>query len=403
MYVATGAGENLTTVGVATLNLQFGGVEAMARRDRTKKVGLPQDTAKTVNHTVGSLEQAFQKSEEWLRLAALGSQLGLWYWDEIRQELLWDAKTREMFGAPIKGKISLQANFIDMLHPDDRDRVMRTWRRAVEKGLPYSMDFRAVMSDGSIRWINGRGKGYYDKAGKPLYMVGVAFDITDRKEAEQERLELSGRLINAQEEERTHLARELHDDFSQRLALLNIELEEVAEMTRDSATDASKRVCELMKVVAEIESDLHSLSHRLHSSKLEVLGLVPSVRSLCAETAKQQGIEVEFGHSGVPKSLPPDTVLSLFRIVQEGLRNVIRHSRASRVEVRLRGDSDEISLTLLDNGAGFDLTKNRASNGIGIHSMRERARMLGGTFEVLSRPMQGTQITVTVPSGRSAR
>src|SRR5262249_24285633 len=157
--------------------------------------------------------------------------LGLWYWDEVGEELRWDAKTREMFGAPGKGKVTLQSDFIDALHPEDRDRVVQTWRHVLEKGLPYSIDFRAVRPDGSICWVHARGKGYYDKAGKPLYMVGVVFDVTDRKEAEQERLELSGRLISAQDEERTHVARELHDDFSQRLALLNIELEGVAEMT----------------------------------------------------------------------------------------------------------------------------------------------------------------------------
>ena len=138
----------------------------MTRRDPAKIIGLR------------------QKSEDWLQLAAKGSELGLWYWDEVRQKLDWDSKTREMFGAPPDGKVSLQT-FIDALHPDDRDRVMRHWRHCVENGLPYSIDLRVVRGDGSVRWINARGKAHYGKQGKPPYMVGVVFDVTERKREEQ--------------------------------------------------------------------------------------------------------------------------------------------------------------------------------------------------------------------------
>jgi len=135
----------------------------------------------------------------------------LWHWDEIGKTLYWDSKTRRMFGVPEQGEIELQT-FEAALHPDDRDRVMRTWRDSFEGGIPYSVELRAVRPDGGLRWLRGLGKGHYDKDGNPLYMVGVAFDVTEHKQAEQERLELSGRLIDAQERERSRLARELHDD-----------------------------------------------------------------------------------------------------------------------------------------------------------------------------------------------
>jgi len=139
----------------------------------------------------------------------------------------------------------------------------------------------------------------------------------------------------------------------------------------------------------------------LHSSKLDILGLSRGVGSLCGKCAKQYGIQIDVDHLDVPQLVPPDTALCLFRVVQEGLHNVSKHSQASKVEVRLKGNGVAISLTLCDNGVGFEPSKN-LSNGIGIQSMKERVRMLDGTFEVRSQPMQGTQIEVVVPL-KSAR
>src|SRR5215469_1337477 len=227
-------------------------------------------------------------------------------------------------------------------------------------------------------------------------MVGVALDVTERKEAEDERVELSGRLINAQEQERARLAREIHDDFSQRIALLANELDFVCRMIGESAGEASERLHQLQTRVREFGDDLHALSQRLHSSRLEYLGLGPAVRSYCAEIAEQHQIQIEV-HQNVPRTLPPEVALCLFRIVQEGLRNVIQHSRASKVDVLLEGGVQAVSLTISDNGVGFEPSSSFASRGIGISSMSARAQMLGGTFDVLSRPAQGTQIAVILP------
>jgi len=346
-------------------------------------------------------DESLMKSEEWLRLAAQGAQMGLWYWNEATKELFWDRKTREMFGVNLGGEVTLDT-FYGALHPDDLARVREIWRHEMELGLPYDLEYRALRPDGSIRWIQARGSGYYDKDGKPLCMVGVVFDVTERKLADQERMELSGRLINAQEQERTHLARELHDDFSQRVALLCVEMTSLAQVTGNPL--ACKRLSELKEEMQGLGEDLHALSHRLHSSKLEILGLAVSARSFCAEYAKQHGIQIDFVERDVPKLMPPDTALCLFRIVQEGLRNVSKHSRASRAKVRLQADSEAISLSLSDNGVGFELAQCLASDGIGVLSMKERARMLGGAFEIVSQPMHGTQITVSVPliSARTA-
>jgi len=370
----------------------------MTQPGPTKIAGLRQGSYKNVNRA--AMQKALLKSEEWLRLAAEGSsELGLWYWDELRRGLHFDAKTREMYGVSVRRKVTLQT-FIDALHPDDRARVIRTWRHAVEKELPYSVGMRALRPDGSVRWIHGRGIGHYGRAGKPLCMVGVDFDVTERRQGELERVELAGRLINAQELERSRLARELHDDFSQRMAIIARRLEKVAAAVEDSESAIETQLNELRVLVDKVGGDLHTLSHRLHSSALEILGLAQNIGPFCADFAKEHGIQIDFESADIAQSVPPEVTLCLFRIVQEALRNVVKHSHASNVEVRLKGNSETVSLTLSDNGVGFDVSQKCASMGIGIQSMKERTRMLGGTFEVRSHRMQGTQITVTVPLNR---
>jgi signal transduction histidine kinase/ABC-type uncharacterized transport system substrate-binding protein len=222
-------------------------------------------------------------------------------------------------------------------------------------------------------------------------------DITERKQVEEERAQLSGRLINAQEQERSRLARELHDDFNQRLAILAIDLERTGQLIKTSPNIASEKILELWNRASEIGADLHSLSHSLHSSTLESLGLILGVSSFCAEFAEQQGIQVDFVHENVPRSVPPDVSLCLFRIIQEGLRNVKKHSGSSRTEVRLNGADRALHLSISDMGVGFDQNRLSTRMGLGIRSMEERLHLIGGRFEIQSQPMEGTRIDVWVP------
>jgi signal transduction histidine kinase len=197
-----------------------------------------------------------------------------------------------------------------------------------------------------VRWINARGSGYYGTDGKPLYMIGVVFDVTDRKEAEQERLELSGRLIVAQEQERKRLAQEIHDDFCQRFAVLSVRLRTLArsELQRNPSVD------ELIGDVATLEAELQAFAHRLYSPKLTLLGLVSSLESLCKDFSRDYRVQVAFEHADVPGDIANDRALSLFRIVQETLHNVAKHSGATRVAIDLKGTSDAVALSVFDNG-----------------------------------------------------
>jgi len=217
------------------------------------------------------------------------------------------------------------------------------------------------------------------------------------KLAKEKERHLSGKLINAEEQERRRIASELHDDFSQRLALLALGLENVEEATPSSFREVHGRLHDLVKSTNEFSADLHTLSHRLHSSTLESLGLVPAVAALCKEFSANQGIGVAFKADEIPRSVHPDTALCVFRIVQEGLRNLKKHSGANEAKVVLRMGRDRLELTVRDDGHGFDLSRLSRNEGIGVRSMEERARALGGDFAIQSKPGKGTTLKAAVP------
>jgi signal transduction histidine kinase/ABC-type uncharacterized transport system substrate-binding protein len=217
------------------------------------------------------------------------------------------------------------------------------------------------------------------------------------KRAKGRQMTLSGMLITAQEKERSRLASEIHDDFSQRLALMALELENAEEAIGTSPDEAAQQVHNILNYASELGADLHTLSHRLHSSTLERLGLVPGITALCKEFAVQQGIEIDLLTDDVPRSVQPDVALCLFRIVQEGLRNLKKHSGTAKAQVRLRKVANKLHVSVSDEGVGFDLHDLGGKEGLGIRSMEERAYLLGGRFEIYSKPGKGTRIEAVVP------
>jgi len=213
--------------------------------------------------------------------------------------------------------------------------------------------------------------------------------------------ELAGRLIHAQEQERSRIGRELHDHISQMLGVLTIRLDQLrAEETTPSSVAAV--LGELRAHTAEITDDIHGLSHRLHSSALDYLGLVPALHKLVNEFAARHGIDVQFTHDAMPAPLPSTVALSLFRVVEEGLTNVVKHSQAASAQVRVSGDADGISLWIHDDGRGFAPLALETGAGLGFVSMRERLRTLRGTVRVDSAPGEGTTIEVRVPAASIA-
>ena len=225
----------------------------------------------------------------------------------------------------------------------------------------------------------------------------LLFTRKQLKQAQFAQARLSGMLINAGEKERSRVASELHDDFSQRLALIALKLENVSEIVSPFSKEANQQLHELLNSTSELGADLHTLSHRLHSSTLESLGLVPAIGALCKEFTARQGVKAEFTSDDVPRSVHPDTALCIFRIVQEGLRNLKKHSGAQQALVSLRVNARKLSASVLDQGCGFNMKELNHKDGLGIRSMGERVRLLGGEFMIQSAPGKGTTVSAWVP------
>jgi PAS domain S-box-containing protein len=348
-------------------------------------------------------EEKLRASEERLRLAQWAARIGTFDLNIRTGVDIWPPETEALYGLPPGGFGGTWTAFENLIHPDDRGKIIELGHEMMRTGQPAEGEWRVVWPDGSVHWIAGRGQVLMDESGEPSRMLGVNLDVTERKLAEKALAGLSGRLIDAQEEERKRIAREIHDDYTQRLAMVAIDLERLAEHVKDFSAEAQQQLRQLWSHVSEIGADLHSLSHSLHSSTLENLGPVAGIRAFCEEFSDQQGIEVDFAHKNVPHGTPDDVALCLFRIVQESLRNAKRHSGANSAEVRLEGLGEKLHLSVVDRGRGFDVNKQSSESGIGIRSMEERLRLLGGHLEVYSRPTEGTRVEAWLPVKTASR
>jgi signal transduction histidine kinase len=259
-----------------------------------------------------------------------------------------------------------------------------------------------VWADGSVHWIAGRWQVFMDASGEPSKMIGVNVDVTERKLADAALADVSRRLIEAQEQERARIGRELHDDIGQRLALLAVESQLLHEDTLILPAVRS-RMGEFQKQISEIADDIQSLSHELHSARLQYLGIASAMRGFCQEFAKQQKVEIDFKAHDLPSPLSPDISLCLFRVLQEALHNSAKHSGVRQFEVRLWVVSDEIHLTVKDSGAGFDREAVKESRGLGLVSMAERLKLVDGQLSIDSQPQRGTTIRARVPLSKVAR
>jgi PAS domain S-box-containing protein len=288
------------------------------------------------------------------------------------------------------------------VHPEDVQRCIRTYSASFDARAPFEMEYRLRRFDGEFRWIVDYGTPRFESDGTFCGYIGSAVDITERKSSEESLHTLSGRLIHAQEQERARIARELHDDFSQRLALLGIGLGQLWKELPESQVEQRTGVLEILKGTKEMSSDLHSLSHQLHSSKLELVGLVSALSGLCKEMSEKYKIEIHFTKSGSLPKIAKDVELCLFRVTQEALGNVVKHSQSKSAQVELGANSMGVSLRIVDAGRGFEPDLSNPTAGIGLVGMRERLRLVGGRLSVKSVLLRGTEIIAEVPQAAPA-
>lgn len=281
------------------------------------------------------------------------------------------------------------------------DAQARGWfREACERAASGQMirsDVTVSMAEGrkvSLDFMLAPVKG---DDGKLTQLVASAVDISERKRMEEALRDLSGRLISVQEAERRRIARELHDDLNQRMAILSIGLQQLDQAIPKRQRALRDRIQGLWASAQETSAEIHRLSYQLHPSKLEHLGLMAAVKDFCDEVSERQSPRIEFLHRGFPAAVPKDIALCVFRIAQESLHNVVKHSGADECQVMLERTDQAIHLSVTDNGRGFNVGSAGAAMGLGLISMRERLRLVGGEIFIDSQSSRGTHIAVSIP------
>ena len=293
-------------------------------------------------------QEALRESEERLRLAAEAGKMFAYTWDAATDQMLRSGDS-DLLGVdtatPYTGR-----QLLEKVHPDDRHLLVSAFDRLTPDTPLFQVSYRMFRPDGEIVWVERNSRAYFDEHGRVLRIIGMVADVTQRKRAEEVLSSLSRRLIQAQEAERARIARDLHDDIGQRLAVLTMTLEQLTHIRSHTPDEGRSDLDALRAQAAEISASVRALAHELHSSRLQHLGVVAAMKGFCAELSAQQKVEVDFGCAEIQPEVPAETALCLFRVLQEALHNAVRHSGVRQFDVQLRETPDALQLTVRDKG-----------------------------------------------------
>jgi len=282
--------------------------------------------------------------------------------------------------------------------PEDWPKFSQKLRSALNEGSGFHrVEKRCLHKTGRIVYTESSGSLIRNIHGDPQYFVGEVVDVTKRKEAEETVASINRRLVEAQEAERARIARDLHDDVNQRIALAATDIEKLKQNPPTSTAELQRQLSEVWQQLIAVSTGVQSISHQLHSPQLEYLGVVAAIRSFCREFAARTNVEINFKTDEIPNNVSHEVSLCLFRIVQEALQNATKHSQVRHFEVILSCSDNRLFLTVSDRGIGFDADEPTAKTGLGLISMRERVRLVNGAINIESKRMRGTTIHVCVP------
>jgi PAS domain S-box-containing protein len=341
-------------------------------------------------------EQALRASEERLRLALEAAHMGIFDWDMTSQRIVWSHWHEELWGFKPGEFAGTYEAFSQRVHPDDLPGVNAEVTRCMAAGEPFIREFRVVWPDGGTHWILGTGRFEFAPDGQPRRMLGTVIEISDRKRAETERQQLLVQLLEAEDEERGRLARELHDTTAQHLVATKMNLTRLSESGAALTPPGPQLVADSLGLLDRALHEIRTFTYLLHPPLLEALGLAGAVRDYSSGFAERSGVRTTVDAEGFTGRLPPAMELALFRVVQESLGNVHRHSGSDCARIRLERDAQEVRLEIQDNGRGMPAD---ARAGVGLAGMRERLRQLGGRLEVGS-DAEGTTVLASLPLGK---
>ena len=345
-------------------------------------------------------DQALRDSEARLSLAADAAGVGLWTLDNDTGVYWATDKARAIFGYP-PGSVVSHELFESSVYPEDLPLVRDAIARSARTGDALAVEYRIQRPDGEFRWVSSRGRSEFKATGEPHRLMGVSIDVTERKLNDEALHQLSQRLIRAHEDERALIARELHDDVTQQLAVLAIEAGRAAVDLPEGPK--ATLLTSVREGLARLSEDVHALAYHLHPSILEELGLPEALRAECDRRRRQSSFEILTDLDPDAAGLEREAALCLFRVAQEALTNIARHAAAQVVTVTLHQMEDGVRLAVRDDGGGFAPRDSRSHRRLGLASMRERVRLVHGTLDVESAPGAGTSVIAWVPDGEAPR
>lgn len=375
--------------------------------------------------------KALREAEERTRFSLEAAGVGTWEWNIATGEVHWSENMERVHGQASGSFRGTFESFLENVHPDDRQRIPQLVQQAISGDGKYYVEYRQIRADGTLGWMEGHGQVRYDAAGKPTSMVGVCMDITKRKEAEmaqqelRERLEervrertrdlqeknaelqrhgelvrqLSARLMQSQDEERRRIARELHDSAGQIVTALQLNLQPIETKIESVAPDAARAVRESLALVSQLSQELRTISHLLHPPLLDEAGLASALRWYVEGYADRSKIAVDLKLSPDLGRLSREMETAIFRMVQECLTNIHRHSESPSATIRVDRLPTEVRIEVRDQGKGIRLgpRSEPLRPGVGIQGMRERIHQLGGQLEI-RRETKGTSVIAVIPN-----
>jgi len=344
-------------------------------------------------------EAVRDESEERFQLVANMAPVMIWISDVDKLCTYVNQPWLDFTGRPLDAEIG--NGWAEGVHPDDLRHCLDTYTKAFDQREGFQIEYRLRRWDGQYRWLLNSGVPRFDADGFFIGYIGSAIDVTQHKLAEAALSTMSQQLIEAQEKERTWIARELHDDIGQRLALLMMHMQRLCNRT--SMAEIPDGIHKAIQHALDLSNEMRALSHRLHSANLDYVGLEAAASAYCSELTAHHKVEISFHSENIPPGLSREVSLCLYRILQEALQNALKHSGSQHVRVLLNGGTNEIELAVHDVGNGFEPEQAFKKCGIGLSSMRERLKLVNGKFSVNSELGRGTTISARVPLSPKAR
>jgi signal transduction histidine kinase len=317
-------------------------------------------------------------------------------------DVIWSEQTHRIFETDPSRFHPTRPKFVEFVHPEDRAKVDEAFAASLDKHSPSTVEYRIVMPDGRVKFIEERWQAFRDEEGKPVRLAGTCRDITERVRAEEELQRLSGQLLRSQDEERRRISRELHDSTGQNLAALATDLSQLGASIPSSARKSRELASRCQELANQCIREVRTLSYLMYPPLLDESGLPDAIRHFSEGFSNRSGIKVELKVSENFGRLRKDVELALFRVVQESLANIHRHSGSAQAKIALERKPDYVTVEVSDSGRGTSGKKLRTNRGmpfqigIGISSMIERVKLSGGRLEIVSGD-SGTTVLAIVP------